>query len=55
MQKLGFDWTDFPEIWHLSIFRKTVKKIQVALKSDKNNSTLHEEQYTCGHISLRSL
>jgi len=25
---------------------KTVEKIQVSLKSDKNNSTLHEDQYT---------
>jgi len=25
---------------------KTVQKIQVSLKSDKNNGTLHEDQYT---------
>ena len=25
---------------------KTVEKIQVSLKSDKNNGTLHEDQYT---------
>ena len=24
---------------------KTVEKIQVSLKSDKNNGTLHEDQY----------
>jgi len=24
----------------------TVEKIQVSLKSDKNNGTLHEDQYT---------
>jgi hypothetical protein len=29
--------TDFHEIWYLSIFRKSVKKIKVVLKSDKNN------------------
>jgi hypothetical protein len=46
MQKLGFHWSDFPEIWHLGIFRKTLKKIQVALKSDRNNGTSHKEQYT---------
>ena len=37
MQQLGFHWRDFHEIWHLSIFRKTVEKIQVSLKYDKNN------------------
>ena len=26
--------------------RKYVEKIQVSLKSDKNNGTLHEDQYT---------
>jgi hypothetical protein len=46
MENLGFHRMDFPEIWYLSVFRKTVEKIQVALKSDKNNGTLHEEQYT---------
>jgi len=25
---------------------KIVEKIQVSLKSDKNNGTLHEDQYT---------
>jgi len=30
-------WTDFHEIWYLSIFRKYVEKIQVSLKSDKLN------------------
>jgi hypothetical protein len=46
MEKLGFHWTDFLEIWYLSIFRKTVEKIQVLSKSDKNNGILHEDQYT---------
>jgi len=30
-------WTDFNEIWYLSIFKVSVKNIQVLLKSDKNN------------------
>jgi len=30
----------------VSIFRKCALKIQVPLKSDKNNGTLHEDQYT---------
>jgi hypothetical protein len=35
-EQLGSHWTDFHEIWYLRILRKSVKKIQVALKSDKN-------------------
>jgi hypothetical protein len=37
MERLGSLWTDFYEILYLSIFRKTVDKIQVSLNSDKNN------------------
>jgi len=38
---------DFHEFWYLNIFRKSVLKIQVPLKSDKNNGgTGHENQYT---------
>ena len=36
-KKLGFHWTDFHEILHLTIFRTSVKKIKVLLKSDHNN------------------
>ena len=36
MEQLGSHWTDFHEIWYLSIFRKFVEKIKVSLKSDKN-------------------
>ena len=32
MQQLASHWTDFCEIWYLSIFRKSVEKIQVSLK-----------------------
>jgi hypothetical protein len=35
--KLGSHWTDLHEIWYLGIFRKSVEKIQVSLKSDNNN------------------
>jgi len=31
------NWTELHEIWYLCIFRKYVEKIQVSLKSDKNN------------------
>jgi hypothetical protein len=37
MEQLGSHWTDFHEIWHFNIFRKSVEKIQVSLKSNKNN------------------
>ena len=37
VEHLGYHWTDFNETWYLSIFRKSVEKIQVSLKSDKNS------------------
>jgi hypothetical protein len=42
--ELGSYSTDFLEILHLSIIRKRNKEIQVSLKSDKNNGTLHGEK-----------
>jgi len=39
MQPLASHWTDFHEIWYLSIFRNSVGKIQVALRSGKRNGT----------------
>ena len=44
MEKLGSHWADFQEILHWSIFRKTLEKLQVSLKSDRN--ILHEDQWT---------
>jgi hypothetical protein len=46
MEQLGSHWTDFYEIYYLNVFRSTVDKFQVPLKSDKMTSTLHEDQYT---------
>ena len=37
IKQLGSHWTDFHEIWHLSIFRKTVEESQILLMVDKNN------------------
>ena len=37
IEQFGSHWTHFNEIWYLRIFRKSVEKIQVWLKSDKNN------------------
>ena len=36
MEQHGSHWTDFHEIYYVSIFRTSVHKIQVSLKSDKN-------------------
>jgi hypothetical protein len=37
MEQLGTHWTDFHEILGISIFQKSVEKIQVSLTSDKKN------------------
>ena len=55
MEQLGSLWTVFPYIQYLSIFRKSVEKIQVSLKSDKNNFTLDDDQYTFLIISLSTV
>ena len=36
-EQLGSHWTNFDETWYLNRFRKSAEKIQVLLKSDKNN------------------
>jgi len=47
--------TDFHIIWYLGIFRKSVKKIQVPIKSDKNNGYVTWRPiYVSDHISLIS-
>jgi hypothetical protein len=63
MEQLDSHWTDFREICHYKIFRKSVEKILLSLKSDKTNGcftflccnavsdTLHEDPRTfhyCG-------
>jgi hypothetical protein len=44
LMELGCRWTDFHKILYLSIFLKSVEKIQVSLQSDKIMGTLHEGQ-----------
>jgi hypothetical protein len=39
VEQLGSHWTDFHQILYLSVSLKSVKKIQLSLKSDKNNGT----------------
>jgi hypothetical protein len=38
MDQLSFHWANFRGIWYLSIFIKSVKKIQVSLKSNQKNA-----------------
>ena len=55
VDQLGFHWTDFHEIWYLSISRTSVAKIQVSLKSDKNKGYFTwRPMYIFDHISLIS-
>jgi len=37
VEQLGFHRTYFHQIWYLSITRESVEKVQIWLKSDKNN------------------
>jgi len=37
MELLRSHRTDIHEIWYLNIFRKSIDKVQVSLKPDKNN------------------
>jgi len=37
MERFGFHWRGFQEILYLRVFRKCVEKVQVSLKSEKNN------------------
>jgi len=37
MEQLDSHWTHLCDIWYLKVFRKSVKKIKVLLKSDMNN------------------
>jgi hypothetical protein len=53
MEQLCPHWMDFHEIWYLSIFRKSIKKIRVSLKPDKNNFTWRTA-HIYDHISLDS-
>jgi hypothetical protein len=53
MEHLSTQWTDFHEIWYLSLFRKYVKKIIVHLKLDKNKwHFTWRPIYIFDHISL---
>jgi hypothetical protein len=52
MEQLGSSWKDFCEMLYLNVFRKYVEKIQVSLKSDKNNEYFTWSQMHIYDISL---
>ena len=55
MEQLGSQRMDFHEIFYLRIFRKSVEKIQVQLKSDKNNGQfIWKHMCTVGNRALNS-
>jgi len=45
-EQLGSHWADFYEKLYSNIFRISVEKIQVSLKSGKNDGTLQEDLWT---------
>jgi hypothetical protein len=46
MEQLGSHWMDFHEILYLSIFQKSVKKIEISLNLTRITHTLHEDPST---------
>jgi len=55
MEQLGFHWRDFHEIRYLNIFTKSVDRIPISFKSDKNNGYfIWRPIYMYDHISLDS-
>ena len=44
-EQLNSHWTNFHEFSYLSVFRKSVEKIQVALKPGKNNGYIYMKTY----------
>jgi hypothetical protein len=52
-EQLGSHWEDFHEIWYMNIFRKSVGKIKITLKPDKNNGCFTWKPiHVFDHISL---
>jgi len=52
---LGSHWSDFYEIFYLSIFLNSVEKLRFSLKSDKNDVLyMKTNMYIYDHISLIS-
>jgi hypothetical protein len=55
MEQLGSRWTDFDYTWYLRLFRKSVEKIKILLKSDKDNGYFTWKRFDVFYdISLNS-
>jgi hypothetical protein len=55
MELLGSHWTGFDETWYLRLFRKSIEKTQILLKSDANNEYLTWRRFDIFHdISLNA-
>jgi hypothetical protein len=55
MEQLDSHWKDFDKMSYLIFFRKSVERIQVSLKSDKNNRYFRWRRFPIyGNISLHS-
>jgi len=54
IEQLCFHWMDIEETWYLKIFRKAVQKIQVDLKSNKNNFIQHFNNQLA-HATLKNV
>ena len=53
VQEFGSNRMDFHEIWYFRVFRNSVEKNQVLLKSDKNKGYfIWRSIYIFDHISL---
>jgi len=53
MKQIGTHWTNFDEIRYLSIFGRSIEKIQASLKCRKNKGHLtRTEIHTFDHTSL---
>ena len=54
MEQLGSQGMHFREIWHLSVFQKSVEKIKICLKTDKNRYFMWKPVYVYDNIVLSS-
>jgi hypothetical protein len=45
MEKRDSHWTEFEDVWYFSCLRKSVEKVQVLLKSSKNNGCFTRRRF----------
>jgi hypothetical protein len=55
VEQLDPKWTNFHEIWYLKVFRKSLEKIRLPIRTDKNNGCFAwRPMQLCDRISLSS-